>query len=196
MDIIHRWVAKNVVTSQFYKIQLDFRKNGQCETSFEWNIPKGELFVKSDTCQVDKYIALGFVLFDLDCVRRLKMPCQLIRVGFRGVAVGGCWVLLWHFGMLSHVVQMHTTWGGNSLGIVARGGLSLSLSTISPQTPNISQPWIAIVNFIRNRASKSKALYRNNITIALEILGWFVFLDIWTCSAFTESFSGEIVSIV
>ena len=41
--------------------------------------------MKSDTCQVDKYIALGFVLFDLDCVRRLKMPCQLIRVGFRGV---------------------------------------------------------------------------------------------------------------
>ena len=65
--------------------------------------------MKSDTCQVDKYIALGFVLFDLDCVSRLKMPCQLIRVGFRGVAVGGCWVLLWHFGMLSHVVQMHTT---------------------------------------------------------------------------------------
>ena len=96
--------------------------------------------MKSDTCQVDKYIALGFVLFDLDCVRRLKMPCQLIRVGFRGVAVGGCWVLLWHFGMLSHVVQMHTTRPGNSLGIVARGGLSLSLSTISPQTPNISQP--------------------------------------------------------
>ena len=154
MGIIHRWVAKNVVTSQFYKIQLDFRKNSQCETSFEWNIPKGELFVKSDTCQVDKYIALGFVLFDLDCVSRLKMPCQLIRVGFRGVAVGGCWVLLWHFGMLSHVVQMHTTWRGNSLGIVARGGLSLSLSTISPQTPNISQPWIAIVNFIRNHNLK------------------------------------------
>ena len=27
---------------------------------------------KSDTCQDDKYIATGFVLFDLDCVRRLK----------------------------------------------------------------------------------------------------------------------------
>ena len=40
---------------------------------------RGEIFPKSDTCQEksdtcqdDKYIATGFVLFDLDCVRRLK----------------------------------------------------------------------------------------------------------------------------
>ena len=37
-----------------------------------YNIQRGEIFPKSDThiCQDDKYIALGFVLFEFDCVRR------------------------------------------------------------------------------------------------------------------------------
>ena len=99
----YRWPAKQLWVN-FAKFTHNFGATRIAGMSNERQMfTRGEIFPKSDTCQDDKYIATGFVLFDLDCVRRLKNShvrwSGLDSRGW-GWGWGGC-----YFGMLSPVVD-------------------------------------------------------------------------------------------
>ena len=127
----YRWPAKQLWVN-FAKFTHNFGAMRIAGMSNERQMfTRGEIFPKSDTCQDDKYIATGFVLFDLDCVRRLKNS----HVGWSGLdsrGWGGC-----YFGMLSPVVDTDQQQLGPNC---RRGGLPIahvpySPPSLLPQTP-------------------------------------------------------------